>query len=56
MMNWIRNHIHTISVLLAVALAVLAGIALGGVFAFISGFWLVVGGSLDGMVIASWGY
>ena len=55
-MNWIRNHIHTISVLLAVFLAVLAGIALGGIFAFLSGFWLIASGSLDGMVIASWGY
>jgi hypothetical protein len=41
MMNWIREHIHTIAVLLAVALVVLAGIVLGGIFAFLSGFWLV---------------
>ena len=55
-MNWIREHIHTIAVLLAVALVVLAGIVLGGIFAFISGFLLVVSGSMDGMVITSWGY
>jgi hypothetical protein len=55
-MNWIREHIHTIAVLLAVALVVLAGIVLGGIFAFLSGFWLVASGSMDGMVITSWGY
>ena len=54
-MNWIREHIHTIAVLLAVALVVLAGIALGGIFVFISGFWLVVSGDLGDMLIASWG-
>jgi hypothetical protein len=55
-MNWIREHIHTIAVLLAVALVVLAGIVLGGIFAFLSGFWLIASGSMDGMVITSWGY
>ena len=54
-MNWIRNHIHTIAVLLAVFLAVLAGIVVGGIFVFISGFWLVVSGELGDMLIASWG-
>jgi hypothetical protein len=54
-MNWIREHIHTIAVLLAVALVVLAGIVLGGIFAFLSGFWLVVSGDLGDMLIVSWG-
>ena len=54
-MNWIRNHIHTISVLLAVFLVVLAGIVVGGIFVFISGFWLVVSGELGDMLIVSWG-
>ena len=54
-MNWIREHIHTIAVLLAVLLAVLAGIVVGGIFVFISGFWLVVSGELGDMLIASWG-
>jgi hypothetical protein len=55
-MNWIREHIHTIAALLVVLLVVLAGIVLGGIFAFLSGFWLVASGSMDGMVISSWGY
>jgi hypothetical protein len=55
-MNWIREHIHTIAALLAVALVVLAGIVLGGIVAFLSGFWLIASGSMDGMVISSWGY
>ena len=55
-MNWIREHIHTIAVLLAVALVVLAGIVLGGIFAFLSGFWLVASGSMADMVLTSWGY
>ena len=55
-MNWIREHSATIAVLFVVFMAVLAGIALGGIFAFISGFLLVVSGSMDGMVITSWGY
>ena len=54
-MNWIREHIATISLLLVVLLALLAGIALGGIFVFISGFWLVVSGDLGDMLIASWG-
>jgi hypothetical protein len=55
-MNWIREHIHTIAVLLAVFLVVLAGIVLGGIVAFLSGFWLVVSGEMADMVITSWGY
>jgi hypothetical protein len=55
-MNWIREHIHTIAVLLAVALVVLAGIVLGGIFAFLSGFWLVVSGEMADMVLTAWGY
>jgi len=54
-MNWIREHIHTIAALLAVALVVLAGVVLGGIFAFLSGFWLVVSGDLGDILIASWG-
>jgi hypothetical protein len=56
MMNRIREHIHTIAALLAVFLVVLAGIVLGGIVAFLSGFWLIASGSMDGMVITSWGY
>jgi hypothetical protein len=55
-MNRIRKHIHTIAALLAVLLAVLAGIVVGGIVAFFSGFWLIASGSMDGMVITSWGY
>ena len=54
-MNWIREHIPTISLLLVVFLALLAGIAIGGIFVFISGFWLVVSGDLGDMLIVSWG-
>jgi uncharacterized membrane protein len=54
-MNWIREHIATISLLLVVFMALLAGIALGGIFVFISGFWLVVSGDLGEMLIVSWG-
>jgi hypothetical protein len=54
-MNWIREHIHTIAALLAVFLALLAGIAIGGILVFMSGFWLVVSGDLGDMLIASWG-
>lgn len=56
MSRWIEKHGATVSLLLVILLAIVAGAALGGVIAFISGFWLMVGGSLDGMVIASWGY
>jgi hypothetical protein len=56
MTNWIREHIHTIAVLLVVALVVLAGIVLGGIFAFLSGFWLVVSGEMADMVLTAWGY
>jgi hypothetical protein len=55
-MNWIREHIHTIAVLLAVALVVLAGIVLGGIFAFLSGFWLVASGELSNMAVTYWSY
>ena len=54
-MNWIREHSATIALLLVVLLALLAGIALGGIFVFMSGFWLVVSGDLGDMLIASWG-
>ena len=54
--KWIRKHIHTIAALLAVFLVVLAGIIVGGIVAFLSGFWLIASGSMDGMVITSWGY
>jgi hypothetical protein len=54
-MNWIREHSATIALLLVVFMAVLAGIALGGIFVFISGFWLVVSGDLGDMLITSWG-
>ena len=55
MTNWIREHIATISLLLVVLLALLAGIVVGGFFVFISGFWLVVSGELGDMLITSWG-
>ena len=55
-MNWIREHSATIAVLFVVFMAVLAGIVVGGIFVFISGFWLVVSGELGEMLIASWGY
>jgi len=55
MSSWIREHKETIGMLLVVLLAVLAGVTLGGVFAFISGFWLVVSGELGDMLIVSWG-
>ena len=55
-MNWIREHIHTIAVLLAVALVVLVGIVLGGIFAFLSGFWFVASGRMADMVLTAWGY
>ena len=55
-MNWIREHSATIAVLFVVFMAVLAGIVIGGIFVFISGFWLIASGSMDGMVITSWGY
>jgi hypothetical protein len=55
-MNWIREHMHIIAALLAVFFAVLAGIVVGGIIAFLSGFWLIASGSMDGMVISSWGY
>ena len=54
-MNWIREHSETIALLIVVFLALLAGIALGGIFVFISGFWLVVSGDLGEMLIVSWG-
>jgi uncharacterized membrane protein len=54
-MNWIREHIPTISLLLVVFLALLAGIAIGGILVFMSGFWLVVSGDLGDMLIVSWG-
>ena len=54
-MNWIREHIATIALLVVVLLALLAGIALGGILVFISGFWLVVSGELGDMLIVSWG-
>ena len=56
MTNWIREHIATISVLLAILGAILLGVLLGGTVAFVTGFWLAVSGGLDGMVITSWGY
>lgn len=56
MNKWIREHIATISVLLAILGATLLGVVIGGTLAFISGFWLAVSGGLDGMVITSWGY
>ena len=49
MTKWIREHIHTIA-------ALLAGIVVGGIIAFLSGFWLVVSGNLGEMLIAGWGY
>ena len=55
-MNWIREHKETISLLLVVLAGLLIGIVLGGIFAFFSGFWLVASGSMDDMVITSWGY
>jgi hypothetical protein len=55
-MNWIREHIHTIALLLVVLVGIFAGIVVGGMLAFISGFWLVVSGEMAGMVITSWGY
>jgi hypothetical protein len=55
-MNWIREHSATIAVLFVVFMAVLTGIAVGGIVAFLSGFWLIASGSMDGMVITSWGY
>jgi hypothetical protein len=54
--TWVRHHSETISLLLVVLAGLLAGIVLGGIFAFLSGFWLVASGSMDGMVITSWGY
>ena len=54
-MSWIREHSATIALLLVVFLALLAGIAIGGILVFISGFWLVVSGDLGDMLIASWG-
>ena len=56
MTKWIREHIATVSVLLAILGAILLGVVIGGTLAFISGFWLAVSGGLDGMVLASWGY
>ena len=55
-MNWIREHKETISLLIVVALGILAGVALGGVLVFISGFWLVASGDLGNLLLASWGY
>lgn len=55
MTNWIREHSATIAVLFVVFMAVLAGIVVGGILVFISGFWLVVSGDLGDMLIASWG-
>ena len=55
-MNWIREHKETISLLLVVALGILAGVALGGIFAFLSGFWLVASGTMADMVLTSWGF
>jgi hypothetical protein len=54
-MNWIRERIPTIAVLLVVLGAVIAGIVVGGILVFMSGFWLVVSGELGDMLIASWG-
>ena len=54
--TWVRHHSETISLLIVVALGILAGVALGGIFAFLSGFWLVVSGEMSEMVLTSWGY
>ena len=54
--TWVRHHSETISLLIVVALVVLAGIVLGGIFAFLSGFWLVVSGEMADMVLTAWGY
>ena len=56
MTKWIREHIATISLLLAILGAILMGVVIGGFLAFLSGFWLAVSGGLDSMVLASWGY
>jgi hypothetical protein len=56
MTKWILEHKETISLLLVVLAALLLAIAIGGFVAFLSGFWLVASGSMDGMVITSWGY
>ena len=54
--TWVRHHSDTIAVLLAVALVVLAGIVLGSIFAFLSGFWFVSSGTMADMVLTAWGY
>lgn len=54
-MNWIREHIPTIALLLVVLGAIVAGIVVGGILVFASGFWLVASGELGDMLIASWG-
>jgi hypothetical protein len=54
-MNWIREHSATIALMLTVLGGIVLGIILGGIFAFLSGFWLVVSGDLGDMLIVSWG-
>ena len=54
-MNWIREHSETIALLVVVLGGIVLGVTLGGIFAFLSGFWLVVSGDLGDMLIASWG-
>jgi hypothetical protein len=56
MNKWIREHLPTVSVLLAIFGAIVLGIVLGGIFAFLSGFWLVVSGEMGDMVLTAWGY
>ena len=55
-MNWIREHKETISLLLVVIAGVLLGVVVGGIFAFLSGFWLVASGTMADMVLTSWGF
>jgi hypothetical protein len=54
--TWVKHHSETIALLLVVLVGIFAGIVVGGMLAFISGFWLVVSGEMAGMVITSWGY
>ena len=56
MSDWIREHKETISILLVVLAGVLLGVVVGGIFAFLSGFWFVASGSMADMVLTSWGY
>jgi hypothetical protein len=55
-MNWIREHLPTVSVLLAIFGAIVLGIVLGGIVAFLSGFWLVASGELSNMAVTYWSY